>query len=520
MAVRNFNGTSDQITLAVGGLATQTGGNLTMAVLMNRQAGSWAAAMSINGTGSTQLISQAFDSADRGYFFTDTGAETWSPVGLTYPASDNWVLYAVTKASGTVAPRFHKYVFDTSTWTHSASGETALNGAAPGASGNVKIGAKDTGFDFFNGRLALAGIFPTVLSDATLEGMTTQLQAWVDAGPTGLWPLNQTSTATPVDDIVGTSDQTAISGTTVVTGDDPPGFSFTLGPLPPLSKPARLVRRVTWHARRVFTQAIWSTVAVPAAGTAPTIVAVNEVTETDISNTLTRIKTRTVGQCIETDVSQTTIHRKTKIIGQVTETDVSQPTNKVKTRLIGQANETDVSRPVSTPPKINRAIETDAAQPIARLKSRLIGQVTGTSTSQPLTRLKRKVVGQPTETSTSQAISEQKKRTIQQSIETNIAQIIISGIRTGTQLHLTNVNAEAGVTVGVGTRHRFHWDAGQSAIVRNKNTVAGPTAPLQITDSSTPGTDGTAVSWYSNQLESVTISGAITIELWAEESGG
>jgi hypothetical protein len=57
-------------------------------------------------------------------------------------------------------------------------------------------------------------------------------------------------------------------------------------------------------------------------------------------------------------------------------------------------------------------------------------------------------------------------------------------------------------------------------VIRNKNTVLGPTAPLQVTDSAVAGTDGTAISWYSPRLKAVTIAGAITVELWARESSG
>jgi hypothetical protein len=44
-----------------------------------------------------------------------------------------------------------------------------------------------------------------------------------------MWPLNQTSVSDPVLDLVGNADQTAITGTSVLLGNDPPGFDFSLG---------------------------------------------------------------------------------------------------------------------------------------------------------------------------------------------------------------------------------------------------------------------------------------------------
>lgn len=68
----------------------------------------------------------------------------------------------------------------------------------------------------------------------TGAGLETSLQKWVDASADALWPYNQASTGTPVDDIVGAADQSSLTGTTVITGDDPPGFSFSLGQTPKL----------------------------------------------------------------------------------------------------------------------------------------------------------------------------------------------------------------------------------------------------------------------------------------------
>jgi hypothetical protein len=286
---------------------------------------------------------------------------------------------------------------------------------------------------------------------------------------------------------------------------------------------------------------------------------VGQVTETDTSQPITKKKTKVLGQVTETSTAQILTRQRLRTVNQATETSTAQAIVKRKLRTTGQSVETDIAQQISESKVVAQITETDTAQAITRRKTKILGQVTETNisqsivrfiqgvvvlsapipynmaaplgiitlgqvaetdTAQPVIRIKTRALGQVVETSTAQAVARLKIRVVQQGTDTQIAQTIISGVRTGTQLHLTTIAAESGVTAGAGTRHRFHWDAGTSSTIRNKNTVAGPTAPLQVTDSSTPGTDGAVVSWYSNQLEAVTIAGAITIQLWAEESGG
>lgn len=84
-------------------------------------------------------------------------------------------------------------------------------------------------------------------------------------------------------------------------------------------------------------------------------------------------------------------------------------------------------------------------------------------------------------------------------------------------LHLTSAAADAAVTAGSGTKWKAAPAAGASATHVNRNSVAGPTAPLQMTDGAA-GVNGTAVSWYSGPLQAVTIAGAITCSLWTREN--
>lgn len=87
-----------------------------------------------------------------------------------------------------------------------------------------------------------------------------------------------------------------------------------------------------------------------------------------------------------------------------------------------------------------------------------------------------------------------------------------------TALYLTTATADAAVTVGSGTKWKAGFAPGASATHLNKNSVVGPTAPLQMTDGATAGTDGTAVSWYTPPLWGVAIAGAISCLFWTREN--
>jgi len=86
----------------------------------------------------------------------------------------------------------------------------------------------------------------------------------------------------------------------------------------------------------------------------------------------------------------------------------------------------------------------------------------------------------------------------------------------GNKLFLTTTAADAAVTVGSGTKRLANWQAGSSSTLQNINGAASP--PLQLTDGTTAGTNGTVESWYSNPLQAVTISGQIVASLWGKES--
>ena len=85
------------------------------------------------------------------------------------------------------------------------------------------------GLEAFDGDIAVAGVFPGVLSDAAIESMPFTLAAWYSLTPLALWVLDQQAVAQTVNDLAGGgSQQSAITGTTVST-QSVPLFNYTDG---------------------------------------------------------------------------------------------------------------------------------------------------------------------------------------------------------------------------------------------------------------------------------------------------
>jgi hypothetical protein len=113
-------------------------------------------------------------------------------------------------------------------WTHgNASSGAATPVSQVGGSTyfgcNVAGGARQ---EYLPVILELVLVIPDPIandSDAVALGGKTLAQLLaISTTPLEAWPFSQASTATPIEDLITGLDQTAISGTSVVTGDDPP----------------------------------------------------------------------------------------------------------------------------------------------------------------------------------------------------------------------------------------------------------------------------------------------------------
>lgn len=216
MPMRTLDGVDDVIVFALGSLGFAFG------------PGTLAAIVSKDDDSGIQSLVYVGISATSGRYalkFSGTalqlqcGSSAVSAPTITVTAAEGLVFVAATKATGNVAPRFHKYNFATEVWTHENAGSNLGNSGTP--TNSARLGATNTLSQFFVGDAAIAGVSDTVLSDSTLETLITAIEAWSTAGLVALWPLNQASTATPVEDTIGTADETSITGTTVTAGDVP-----------------------------------------------------------------------------------------------------------------------------------------------------------------------------------------------------------------------------------------------------------------------------------------------------------
>lgn len=208
--------TTDLLTLSPGGAAGFDGGPLSIAVVFRLdQVGSDQVLVRARTAGGA-MVWDVLVSAGQLFFETTAGFRS-CVAGL---AADTWYLYAVTKPNGSGQVRDHLCVMATDTWTHADRGTPLGDGTGPVDHIRMSDGS---GSGRVDGYIAAAGLFGVVLDDAAVEALRPGLAAWVAASAAALWRLNDT----PVDDLTaGGADQTAIDGTTVDTGVEPPGFSY------------------------------------------------------------------------------------------------------------------------------------------------------------------------------------------------------------------------------------------------------------------------------------------------------
>lgn len=241
--VRFFDGTDDQIQISLGAIPTTPTAPFTMAVIFKRHSSS------TGNDSPIQIIGSGGSEANLLYV-TSAGVPTWynntadsQPAAMTL-GLDEWWYFAVDKANGTVAPRFHSYRYGTGVWQH-VVGATALANSPSLATGHVKLGG--AGSNALMGWILAAGFWDVVLSDAEHEALELTFATWDDA-PVGdaLWRLDQANVADDVlDQTAGGANENSITGTTVESVVYPTGWVFDPTVLVPsyLNFPKALLRR-------------------------------------------------------------------------------------------------------------------------------------------------------------------------------------------------------------------------------------------------------------------------------------
>lgn len=239
MAVRQFDAVDDSISLAVGSTSSIPNGAFTIAMLCKPALTQDPANYISLTNGGTHLAT--FGARNTGDYQLKSGASNFNSSGAPL-VSTGWQLMVVTKTSGTVAPRFHtKNVTTGAAWDHRNATSSMANNAT--AVANFDLGQNVPG-NTGDCLLAVAAVYNYAMSDAQAAELSVNLRTSDFADATGGPPvagveLNQTAVTTALSDLFGTSNQIARVGTTVVTTDDPPGWSFDgLGSLPPDNAPA------------------------------------------------------------------------------------------------------------------------------------------------------------------------------------------------------------------------------------------------------------------------------------------
>jgi hypothetical protein len=258
---RAFDGTDDEVRCSIGGVSGFTFG--TLAVIVRRGAtAAWHSLIGLNNSSGLVQASLEFNDTD----FLCWANQSVSPrTTTTFVSTTTWYCIIVTKATGTVSPRFHWYNYTTNAWTHQDpfSASTAAN-AGSLSGGTVRFGEwEDT--DDFTGDIALGAAWSGVtFTDAQLEamGLPFSLSNWHAAAPSGLWILDQSATGQKVVDLTGGgANESAIGGTSVSANSVPVfGYGdspwFVIRPQPAAATfsipPALIMQRWTNRTRLVY----------------------------------------------------------------------------------------------------------------------------------------------------------------------------------------------------------------------------------------------------------------------------
>jgi hypothetical protein len=236
MAVRRFTASSqDALVLGGTGAAVANGGYSIVALVKPVSplaAGAFVALLS----GGVQVGS--LQGVGDGRLALDTNTlDVRGSVGLVAGA---WQFIRVSHPAGTSTPRFSCKQLGTGSWTHVGAGTTHPDVAGVVDQVIIGAGAANGGFAQ-DAEIAWAALLPD-LADVDVEAIEAELssQFLYDLGAVDLWNLNQAATTTAVADLAGPAAQSSVKGTSVVTGDDPPGWDFTVTVPPPLNFSYRL----------------------------------------------------------------------------------------------------------------------------------------------------------------------------------------------------------------------------------------------------------------------------------------
>lgn len=213
---RNFNGSSDFITVALGNLSGINSGTFAAVVKVNTaQYGQL-----IGLSDSSSLSVMAFEVTPSGdYSFNVDSGSSYTDTAGGPTVADDWCVVVATKTNASSSPLFWKYVFSTGVVT-TATGSTV--NATGRTADHVELGRWDGSTDYLAGDLAAGAIWKTVLTDEEVRNLFGSFQEWYTADWFTI--LDQASTSVGLRDLINGALETSISGTSVGTSSAPMGY--------------------------------------------------------------------------------------------------------------------------------------------------------------------------------------------------------------------------------------------------------------------------------------------------------
>ena len=218
---RRFDGIDDQITFAIGNLASIPTAAFSWGCLWSPLSNHRGGLNVLDQAGSHQVGCNPFDGAGHLFFSVNGSVDAGDYLADLTLWRQDWL----TKPAGNgVQVRHHRYRYSTGLWVHADLGAVNVGGAAD----TMIIGLFNAG-QFLHADLGVQAYYNIDHSDATIENSTvvTRLSGWAGlASIRGLWAFNQNPVSAVQDLTGGGANQSAIVGTTVAPAD-PPGFLYT-----------------------------------------------------------------------------------------------------------------------------------------------------------------------------------------------------------------------------------------------------------------------------------------------------
>ncbi len=230
---RTFDATDDNIVLGVG--STGTLGPYTYFCLVKMNGDGASGNFMLSRSASANIIRFSKTAGNLLNLLTSVGnVSATSTTNIV--AADGWCLVGVSKASGTVNPRFYRYKFTSPTWARENAVGTLANGTGTAAS--FRLGATSGSTFPINADIAAAVMFNRVLSDAETELLPGSYAAWFALAPSAVWILDQDVVSThKVLDWTGNGANEASGTGTTVSSVGPP-ISYGGDVLLPMAVPA------------------------------------------------------------------------------------------------------------------------------------------------------------------------------------------------------------------------------------------------------------------------------------------